>query len=102
MVKVFLLTNWHSASLASIIRTILMSRELETYDVTWIGWSIFIWTSIECDLAIICISLPVLRTVAKRFFPNWSKTFRSTNSVRRDTAASSGEHFGLEPRFNAI
>lgn len=97
LVEAVLTWGQYSASLASIVRTILMVGELESYDVTWVGYLSWIWTTVECDLAIICISVPVLRTLAKRIFPNWSKTFRTVSSDRRRTGNSSASQPGDHP-----
>ncbi|KIW00182.1 uncharacterized protein PV09_08223 [Verruconis gallopava] len=56
------------ASIASIVRTIVMDKAITTFDITWWGYSVWIWTCIECDLAIICASVPCLRPLSKKFF----------------------------------
>lgn len=43
---------------------------MTTYDVTWNMWTAYIWTVLECDLAIICASLPSLTPLAVRLFPS--------------------------------
>jgi hypothetical protein len=57
------------------------------YDVTWNGYVIWIWLIVECDLAIICISVPVLRVLFKRIFPGRSeKTLhQKTQPTRAET-----------------
>ncbi|KAK2031092.1 hypothetical protein LX32DRAFT_557779 [Colletotrichum zoysiae] len=35
--------------------------EKETYDVTWVGVDLWIWTTLEANLAVVCGCVPVLR-----------------------------------------
>jgi len=37
------------------------------YDMTWNAFIVWIWLVVECNLAIICISVPVLRVFVKKF-----------------------------------
>src|SRR2546428_838859 len=40
-----------------------------------VGYVTWIWTSVECDLAIICISVPALRPLARKYLPSlWRQT----------------------------
>ncbi|TGZ76694.1 hypothetical protein EX30DRAFT_399101 [Ascodesmis nigricans] len=41
----------------------------KTYDVTWEGYTIWLWTAVEIDLGIICCSIPPLRPLIRRHFP---------------------------------
>ncbi|KAF2665481.1 hypothetical protein BT63DRAFT_66879 [Microthyrium microscopicum] len=61
------------ATVASIVRTVVMSQSLNTlrYDTTWNSFVVWIWLSLECNLAIICISVPVLRVLARRLLPQY-------------------------------
>jgi hypothetical protein len=63
-----MLTCETSASIASIVRTIVMDQAITTFDIAWYGYSVWVWTCIECDLAIICASVPCLRPLSKKFF----------------------------------
>jgi hypothetical protein len=51
-----------------------MSQSLTAlrFDMTWNSFIVWIWLVVECDLAIICISVPVLRVIVKRFLPRWA------------------------------
>src|ERR1700753_577430 len=40
------------------------------YDMTWNSFIVWIWLIVECDLAIICISVPVLRILVRRLKPH--------------------------------
>ncbi|KAK1537694.1 hypothetical protein CPAR01_07807 [Colletotrichum paranaense] len=44
--------------------------ERETYDVTWDGFELWIWTALEANLAVVCGCVPVLR----RLLPSMSDT----------------------------
>lgn len=39
-----------------------------SYDVTWIGYQIWLWTSIETSLGIVCASGPALKIFFRRYF----------------------------------
>ncbi|KAH7118798.1 hypothetical protein B0J11DRAFT_76877 [Dendryphion nanum] len=57
---------------ASITRTTLL-YQLETStngDATWNGFNVFVWAQLECQLAIICASLPFLQ----RYFAQYRGT----------------------------
>jgi hypothetical protein len=49
------------------------------YDVTWIGYQVWIWLIVECNLAIIYISIPVMRVLVRKYArclsisASWSK-----------------------------
>ena len=34
-----------------------------SYDVTWNGWIVWIWTCVEANLGVICGNMPMLRTI---------------------------------------
>lgn len=40
--------------------------------MTWNSYIVWIWLILECDLAIICISVPVLRVFVRRYWPQWA------------------------------
>jgi len=40
----------------------------ESYDVTWTGYQIWLWTSIETSLGIVCASGPALKIFFRRYF----------------------------------
>jgi len=81
----------NSASVASIIRTVVMEPALTTYDVTWDGYSVWIWTCVECDLAIICTSVPCLRPLSKKIF-----FFLKTNTSLSATNPSNNRSYRLD------
>jgi hypothetical protein len=40
------------------------------WDMTWSSYLVWICVAIECNLAIICISVPVLRTLFRKYLPS--------------------------------
>ncbi|PGH18063.1 hypothetical protein AJ79_00690 [Helicocarpus griseus UAMH5409] len=40
-----------------------------TYDVSWYGYTLWLWFALETNLAVICASIPTLRPFAKKYFP---------------------------------
>jgi hypothetical protein len=66
-----------------------MDRAITTNDISWWGYSVWIWTCIECDLAIICASIPCLRPLSKKFF-FFLKASTFSKSATNQT--QSGEH----------
>ncbi|KAM0348628.1 hypothetical protein ACHAPU_004063 [Fusarium lateritium] len=40
----------------------------ETYDVTWEGFHLWIWTAVEANLGVICGSIPALRPLFRNMF----------------------------------
>ncbi|GAB7347201.1 hypothetical protein MBLNU459_g3308t2 [Dothideomycetes sp. NU459] len=67
-VLVMLMSIGLVAVIASVIRTVWMSKALDTYDTTWWCFYVWLWTCVECDLAIICACVPTLRPISKRLF----------------------------------
>lgn len=52
----------------------------KTYDVTWMGFHLWIWTAVEANLGVICGSIPALR-------PLFKAIFRSKNSSYYNSAS---------------
>jgi len=77
------------ATIASIVRTVLMADALTVYryDVTWMGYEVWIWLTVECNLAIICISVPVLRKLVRMYVPCLSMT-KSSKGLTSFTSGS--------------
>jgi len=67
-----------SACVASIVRFYYLYKTLvTTYDVTWEGYNIWLWTAVEVDLFIITSSVPPLRPLVRRYFPLLIDTHKS-------------------------
>jgi hypothetical protein len=64
------------------------------FDMTWNSYVVWIWLIVECDLAIICISVPVLRVLVKKWFPNRpaneKTTMQRSQATRIDSPARNG------------
>lgn len=52
--------------------------ELETYDITWEGFNLWIWAAVEVNLGVICGCVPVLRPLLVKAFPRLGGTSAST------------------------
>ncbi|GBF60139.1 hypothetical protein TMEN_2543 [Trichophyton mentagrophytes] len=67
---------------AGCVKSWYMYRTLVgTYDVTWEGYNVWVWTDLEINLAVICTSIPVLRPFAQKYFPKLG--FKSSNAGSR-------------------
>jgi hypothetical protein len=54
--------------IAGIIRTVYIWRTTnETYDETWVGYTLWLWTAVESDLAIICACTPALNPFFRKY-----------------------------------
>jgi hypothetical protein len=60
------------------------------YDVTWMGYEVWIWLVVEGNLAIICISIPVLRPLVRKYAPCLSISAKSSKGL---TSFASGSIF---------
>jgi hypothetical protein len=60
------------------------------YDITWAGYEVWIWLAVECNLAIICISIPVMRALVRKYAPCMSI---STKSSKWPTSLALGSIF---------
>ncbi|UPL03484.1 hypothetical protein LCI18_014418 [Fusarium solani-melongenae] len=47
----------------------------ETYDVTWEGFYLWIWTAVEANLGVICGSVPALRPLFRSIFRSKSSSY---------------------------
>ncbi|KAM5386887.1 hypothetical protein ACJZ2D_000180 [Fusarium nematophilum] len=47
----------------------------ETYDVTWQGFYLWIWTAVEANLGVICGSVPALRPLFRSIFRSKSSSY---------------------------
>ncbi|KAI5798604.1 hypothetical protein FPQ18DRAFT_123911 [Pyronema domesticum] len=66
-ILVFLMSLGFVACVASIVRYYYLYYTLiQTYDVTWHGYCVWVWTTVEVDLFIISSSIPPLRPLVKR------------------------------------
>ncbi|KAK8024950.1 hypothetical protein PG990_002773, partial [Apiospora arundinis] len=72
---------------AGCMRTYWVHRvEVETYDVTWEGWDLWIWAAVEANLGVICGCAPILRSLVS---DGGSKYLR-TQAVQGDSSSGAG------------
>ncbi|KAM5441322.1 hypothetical protein MferCBS31731_003752 [Microsporum ferrugineum] len=84
------------ACVAGCVKSYYMYQTLVgTYDVTWEGYKVWVWTDIEVNLAVICASIPVLRPFAQKYLPKLgfkTASSRSQYGQRWDSNRSGGLH----------
>ncbi|KAH6972658.1 hypothetical protein EDB80DRAFT_784292 [Ilyonectria destructans] len=54
----------------------------ETYDVTWDGFYLWIWTAVEANLGVICGSIPALRPLFKTIFRSKHSSYYNTSTAQ--------------------
>jgi hypothetical protein len=57
--------NHHSVFVASIVRIHFLSEFMKAADVTWLMGPVFIWSTIEPSVAVVCACLPHLAPLAR-------------------------------------
>ncbi|KAH7171481.1 hypothetical protein EDB81DRAFT_198888 [Dactylonectria macrodidyma] len=60
----------------------------ETYDVTWEGFYLWIWTAVEANLGVICGSIPALRPLFRTIFRSKSSSYDKTSTAYRSGTAA--------------
>ncbi|KAI7088873.1 hypothetical protein KC356_g2985 [Hortaea werneckii] len=81
VVGIFLLAGF--VAVASIVRIIMLQRNTQSHDPVWTIAPVYIWSSVEPFVGIICACLPTLSPLFKRFW-----TARRTQSSSRMTPNS--------------
>ncbi|OQO12576.1 hypothetical protein B0A48_02038 [Cryoendolithus antarcticus] len=66
------------------MRTYYLTRLGREGDLTWIGFSTFIWSQLELNLSLMCASAPALRVFFRRYL---SETFHRTLTSARSARA---------------
>jgi hypothetical protein len=94
------LADRNSATTASIARAVVMSQSLSSlrWDMTWNSYVVWICLSIECNLAIICISIPILRTLFRRYMPSVFPVFPGFTSNKNTAHDKGGSQQGPMPK----
>lgn len=77
---------------AGIAKTYYLVRLGYDYDVSWTGFSLYVWSITECQLAIICACAPSLRAFFRRYLSDavqrsLSGSFYQTNQSHGESAA---------------
>lgn len=71
---------------AGIVRTYYLDRLGTHWDITWLGFDVFVWSQLEIQLAIICASAPALRVFFRRYLSD--PISRAINSGRSTSGRS--------------
>lgn len=72
---------------AGVARTYYLWRINHTYDTSWTGFDLFVWSLVECHLAIICACAPHLRAFIRHYLSDpFNRTFRSSSYARSKQA----------------
>lgn len=75
----------------------------ETYDVTWYGFHLWLWTAVEVQLGLICGCIPWLKSLFK--FWKTRQTVTDTNSLRQvqsDGLRATGSKQGIVVRMESL
>ncbi|KIW02888.1 uncharacterized protein PV09_05938 [Verruconis gallopava] len=62
----------------------------ETYDVTWVGYNLWIWTAVEVNLGIICGCVPALRPLVYKAKTHLTSNYLKTGSTSSKRSRSYG------------
>ncbi|KAB8078404.1 hypothetical protein BDV29DRAFT_166318 [Aspergillus leporis] len=64
-------------NVAGTVRTVYVYKSMiASYDMTWLGWPVFLAASIEINLGLICASAPALRPLVAFFLPRLLQSTR--------------------------
>lgn len=55
---------------------------LYTYDVTWDGFELWIWTAVEVNMGVVCGCAPMLRPLVMRWFAFMRSGRKGLSEVR--------------------
>ncbi|KAL4930444.1 uncharacterized protein BDV17DRAFT_280724 [Aspergillus undulatus] len=80
--------------IASIVRIYYLSLFMKTIDITWHMGTVFIWSTIEPAVAIVCACLPHFAPLAKLAHRSISSSFssrKSTNVISTSHSRKSGQ-----------
>ncbi|KAK4997559.1 hypothetical protein LTR66_003038 [Elasticomyces elasticus] len=83
-------------AIAGVVRTYYLTLlSGDDYDTTWTGFNIFIWSQLECQLAIICACAPCLKALFTRYMGEsqgrvYNRSNKSTPKISPGTTKSDG------------
>lgn len=87
---------------AGVGRTYYLIKLGETYDTSWTGFDLLVWTIIELQLGIICACAPSLRAFFRRYLSGvFSRTFNSSSRSRTRTR-SEGYRSTTDKHANSV
>ena len=101
---------------AGAIRTWYLTKLGYDYDITWFGYDVFVWATLELQLAIMCACAPALRALFRHYFKDSISRAMQTASSRSggrsqnrsaqrdskhvDTASVAGTHDAMDYNGN--
>jgi hypothetical protein len=73
-----------------------MSQSLSSlrWDMTWNSYVVWLCVSVECNLAVVCISVPVLRTLFRRYLPSLFPAGPRENRNGENAVGENGQEDG--------
>ena len=75
---------------AGAIRTYYLTKLGYDYDITWLGYDVFVWATLELQLAIMCACAPALRVLFRHYLRDPLSRAMQTASSRSRSAIRSG------------
>ncbi|GME39093.1 Integral membrane protein [Neofusicoccum parvum] len=76
--------------IASIVRVVRISTILRAEDKTWVSYDSSIWSAVEVDVGLICVSAPATRKLLQKIAPGFARSFRGSVGGGNAERASSG------------
>lgn len=74
---------------AGAIRTYFLTKLGYDYDITWLGYDVFVWATLELQLAIMCACAPALRVLFRRYLRDpLSRAVQTASSKSRSANRS--------------
>ncbi|KAK5010914.1 hypothetical protein LTR28_006946 [Elasticomyces elasticus] len=83
-------------AVAGVVRTYYLTLlSGDDYDTTWTGFNVFIWSQLECQLAIICACAPCLKALFTKYMGEsqgrvYNRSNKSTPKISPGTTKSDG------------
>ncbi|KAI1982897.1 hypothetical protein LOZ51_005496 [Ophidiomyces ophidiicola] len=108
------------ACVASALKTYYTYRAIViTYDVSWEGYNVWLWSDFELNLSVICPSIPILRPFAQKYLPllgfktlhhhsgdpdhSYQKDHKNPKAIyRKDTLKQISERYGTGDSTEAL
>ncbi|KAI7483370.1 hypothetical protein KC351_g5209 [Hortaea werneckii] len=101
VVGVFLLAGF--VAVASIVRIVMLQKNTQSHDPVWTIAPVYIWSSVEPFVGIICACLPTLSPLFKRFWTarrnqSSSRTTPNSENLYDTISGSKNKHLRKFPR----
>lgn len=75
----------------------------DTYDVTWDGFELWVWTAVETNIGVICGCVPALKPIffktSARRTPQGTRSFGSSGSRRREQKTPRADELELDTQM---